>query len=192
MSSEIIPEDAPTPKGKGVMMTLFVNSDHAGDKVTHRSRTGYVVFLQNSPIAWFSKKQSSVETSTFGSEFMAMKTATEYIRGLRYKLRMMGIPIIGPCLTYGDNNAVVTNSTLPDSVLKKKSNSIAYNFVREGAARDEWRCRYIPTDENLSDLCTKPLAFGEKRIKFCQKLLHHLYDTGKHLARGATRVLGGI
>ena len=190
--SEVIPEDAPVPKGKGMMMTLFVNSDHAGDKVTSRSRTGYVVFLQNSPITWFSKKQSSVETSTFGSKFMAMKTATEYIRGLRYKLRMMGIPIIGPCLTYGDNNAVVTNSTLPDSVLKKKSNSIAYNFVREGAARDEWRCRYIPTDENLSDLCTKPLAFGEKRIKFCQKLLHHIYKSGKHLARGATRVLGGI
>ena len=77
--SEVIPEDAPVPKGKGMMMTLFVDSDHAGDKVTRRSRTGYVVFLQNSPITWFSKKQSSVETSTFGSEFMAMKTATEYI-----------------------------------------------------------------------------------------------------------------
>ena len=84
--SEIVPEDAPTPKGKGVMMTMFVDSDHAGDKVTCRYRTGYVVFLQNSPITWFSKKQSSVETSTFGSEFMAMKTATEYIQGLRYKL----------------------------------------------------------------------------------------------------------
>ena len=84
--SEVIPEDAPTPKRKGMTMTLFVDSDHAGDKVTCRSRTGYIVFLQNSPIPWFSKKQSSVETSTFGSEFMAMKTATEYIRGLRYKL----------------------------------------------------------------------------------------------------------
>ena len=51
--SEIIPEDAPTPKGKGMMMRLFVDSDHAGDKVTCRSRTGYVVFLQNSPITWF-------------------------------------------------------------------------------------------------------------------------------------------
>ena len=84
--SEIILEDAPTPKGKGMMMTLFVDLDHAGDKVTCRSRTGYVVFFQNSPITWFSKKQSSVETSTFDSEFMAMKTATEYIWGLRYKL----------------------------------------------------------------------------------------------------------
>ena len=104
----------------------------------------------------------------------------------------MGIPIICPCLTYGDNNAVVTNSTLPDSVLKKKSNSIAYNFVQEGAARDEWRCRYIPTDDNLSDLCTKPMAFGAKRIKFCKILLHHLYEKGKHIARGATCLVGGV
>ena len=123
---------------------------------------------------------------------MAMKTATEYIRGLRYKLWMMGIPIIGPCLTYSDNNAVVTNSTLPDSVLKKKSNSFAYNFVRERAARDEWRCRYIPTDENPSDLRTKPLLFNDKRIKFCQMLLHHIYESGKHFARGATRLIGGM
>ena len=114
-----------------MIMRLFVDSDNAGDKVTCRSRTGYVVFLQNLPIAWFSKKQSSVETSTFGSEFMAMKTATKYIQGLRYKLQMMGISILGPCLTYGDNNAVVTNSTLPDSVLKKKTKSVAYIFVRE-------------------------------------------------------------
>ena len=76
----------------------------------------------------------------------------------------MGIPIIGPCLTYGDNNAVVTKSTLPDSVLKKKSNSIAYSFVREGITRDEWRCRYILTDENISDLCTKPLAYSDNVI----------------------------
>ena len=83
--TEAHPPNAPKPLGKGVELRLFVDSDHAGDKVTRRSRTGYIVFLQNSPITWFSKKQSSVETSTFGSEFMAMKTATEYIRGLRYK-----------------------------------------------------------------------------------------------------------
>ena len=105
---------------------------------------------------------------------------------------MMGIPIEGPCYTYSDNNAVVTNSTLPDSVLKKKSNSIAYNFVWEGAARDKWRCRYVLTDDNLSDLFTKPMAYGAKRIKFYKMLLHHLYKKGKHIARVATCLVGGI
>ena len=58
---------------------LFVDADHAGDLVTRRSRTGFIVFLNNAPIYWSSKKQNSVETSTFGSEFVAMKQATEYL-----------------------------------------------------------------------------------------------------------------
>ena len=62
-----------------------------------------------------SKKQTSVETSSFGSEFIAMKLCFEYLRGLRYKLRMMGIPCEGPCYIYGDNQSVLANMTIPDS-----------------------------------------------------------------------------
>ena len=116
-----------------------------------------------------------METSTFGSEFMAMKHCTEYIRGLRFKLRMMGITINGPTFVYGDNQSVLANTTGPDSSLKKKSNSIAFHFVREGTARDEWRTAYIESDENTSDLLTKCLPSGEKRRKFGGRLLHHLY-----------------
>ena len=61
-----------------------------------------------------------VETSTFGSEFIAAKTATEMIQALRYKLHMMGIPIDGPTNMFCDNKAVVRNSTMPESTLKKK------------------------------------------------------------------------
>ena len=87
------------------------------------------------PIYWSSKKQTSCETSTFGSEFVAVKQATEYKRGLRYKLQMMGVIVDEP----GDNQSVLANTTSPSSALKKKSNAIAYHFVREGCARDEWR-----------------------------------------------------
>ena len=127
--SEPVPSDAPEQRGKGFVMRLFVDSDHAGDAVTRRSRTGFLVYLQGALIHSYTKKQSSVETSTFGSEFMAMKVATEYVRGLRYKLRMMGIPIRGPCYVFGDNKSVIRNSSIPDSVLKKKRNSIAYNHT---------------------------------------------------------------
>ena len=69
-----------------------------------------------------SKKQPMVETSVFGSEFVAMKTGIETLCGIRYKLRMMGIPIrAGPNYIYGDNTSVITNSTKPDSKLNKKS-----------------------------------------------------------------------
>ena len=66
-----------------------------------------------------------------------MKLCCEYLRGLRYKLRMMGIPVIGPVYIYGDNQSVLCNTSIPESQLKKKSQSIAYHFIREGCSRDE-------------------------------------------------------
>ena len=88
---------------------------------------------------------------------------------------MMGISINGPTFVYGDNQSVLANTSGPDSALKKKSNSIAFHFVREGTARDEWRTAYIQSDENTSDLLTKCLPSGEKRRKLRGRVLHHLY-----------------
>ena len=153
----------PTPIGQTMTMRVYVDSNHAGDVLTRRSRTGFVVFLNQAPIYWKSKKQTSCETSTFGSEFVAMKQATEYIRGRRYKLRMMGIPVDEPAFVYGDNQSVLANTSLPTSMLKKKSNAVAYHFVREGCAPDEWRTAYVNTHNNVADLLAKPLPSGEKR-----------------------------
>ena len=82
------------------------------------------------PVSWYSKKQSTIESSVFGAEFIALKIAMETARGLRYKLRMMGIPISGPIYAYGDNMSVIHNTQRPESTLKKKSNSIAYHACR--------------------------------------------------------------
>jgi len=168
---EELPPNMPEARGRGFVMRCFVDSDHAGESVTRRSRTGFLVFLNCAPIYWLSKKQTSCETSTFGSEFVAMKQATEYVRGLRYKLRMFGIPCEDPTFIYGDNQSVLANTSVPDSQLKKKSNSIAYHFVRDGCARDEWRTTYVNTHDNPADLMTKPLSAGEKRTKFVRMLL---------------------
>ena len=106
-----------------------------------------------------------------------MKQCCEYIRGLRYKLRMMGIPVIGPAYILGDNQSVLANTSNPDSMLKKKSQSIAYHFVREGVARDEWSTAYVNTHDNEADLLTKTLPHGEKRKGFVRNLLHHIFRT---------------
>lgn len=171
---ESLPCGMPQPRGFGFTMRAFIDADHAGDVVTRRSRSGFIVYLNSAPIYWLSKKQTSVETSSFGSEFMAMKHCTEYIKGLRYKLRMMGIPCEGPTYVFGDNQSVLCNTTDPDSTLKKKSNSIAYHFVREGCARDEWRTSYINTKENVADLMTKPLPAGDTRMSLIRNLMYHL------------------
>ena len=90
--NEELPPNMPEPRGTGFVMRAKVDADHAADTVTRRSRTGFLVYLNCALVSWTSKKQTSVETSSFFSEFVAMKQCCEYLRGLRYKLRMMGIP----------------------------------------------------------------------------------------------------
>jgi hypothetical protein len=86
---------------------------------------------------------------------------------------MMGIITVNePAFVFDDNQSVLANTTAPASTLKKKSNAIAYHFVREGSAHDEWRTAYINMNDNIADLLTKPLA-GLKRSKFVQMILHH-------------------
>ena len=156
-------------------MHAKVNADHALDTITRHSRMEFLVYLNCAPIYWWSKKQNSMESSSFVSAFIAMKQCCEYVCGLRYKLRMMGISCDDPTFIYGDNQSVLANTTIPNSTLKKKSQSIAYHFVQEGAAQDEWRMTYVNTHENEADLLTKQLPSGEKRKSFVQKLLHHIF-----------------
>ena len=56
---------------------------------------------------------------------MAMKTSVEALRGIRYKLRMMGVPLTGPTYIYGDNMSVIYNTSQPESTLKKKKTPFA-------------------------------------------------------------------
>ena len=121
--------NAPAPRGIGFTMRAFVDSDHARDSITRRSRTGFIVFLNNAPIFVHSKKQGSCETSSFGSEFIAMKSCCECLRGLRYKLRMFGILVECPAYVFGDNHHGMSNLSKSDSVLKNKSSSIHHHFV---------------------------------------------------------------
>ena len=79
---------------------------------------------------------------------------------------MMGILREGPAYIQGDNQSILANTTIPDSTLKKKSQSISYHFVREGSARDKWRTTYVNTPENEADLLTKLFPSGEKRKGF--------------------------
>jgi hypothetical protein len=79
---EEIPPNAPPTRGPREMIRIYVDADHAVNMVTRHSRTGYVQFVNNAVVNWFSKNQGSIETSTFGNEFIALKTAIEANRGL--------------------------------------------------------------------------------------------------------------
>jgi hypothetical protein len=109
-AAEAIPTNMPQPRGKEISMSCFVDADHAGCMETRRSHIGIIIFVNRAPILWFSKRQNTVEASTYGSELLAMRIAIEMIEGLRYKLQMMGVSIPDECAVFCDNSAVVTNS----------------------------------------------------------------------------------
>jgi hypothetical protein len=153
-----LPPNMLPPRGTPVKVTCFVDADHAGDLRTRRSHTGIIIFINNAPIAWYSKKQNTVETSTFGSEFVAMRIAIEQCEALRYKLMMFGIAMDGPIDILGDNNSVKKNSSLPQSVLAKKHNSICYHRVRESVAAGIVQIAKVHTNDNLADILTKCLT----------------------------------
>ena len=83
---------------------------------------------------------------------------------------MMGIKVDEPNFIFGYNKSVLFNTTSTGSKLKKKSNAIAYHFVFEGVARDEWRTAYVGLDDNVADMLKKPLS-GPKRVKFARMIL---------------------
>ena len=122
-TTEAIPLNMPEPSGKYIDLRLMCDSDHAGDKSTRRSRTGYLIFINMELIAWLSKKQPTVQSSVFGAEFVAMKAGMEHLCGIWYKLRMMGVPLSGPSYIYGDNMSVIYNTQRPESTLEKKLTS---------------------------------------------------------------------
>ena len=69
-AKEAIPPDMPKPLGKEVVMRCFADADHAGNKLTRRSRTGFIIFLQMAHIYYCSKRQNTLGFSTYGSEFI--------------------------------------------------------------------------------------------------------------------------
>jgi hypothetical protein len=112
--------NASPPLKKEVDLLMMVDSDHAGDKTTQGSRTGFIIFLNMSLIIWLSQKQPTIESSVFGAEFVSMKLGLEALRGIRYKLCMMGVPMAGPTYVYGDNLSVIHNTQRPESTFEKE------------------------------------------------------------------------
>ena len=84
-------------------ITVFVDSNHAHNKVTRRSITGLIMLISRTPILYYSKQQGEVETSTNSAEFMAMRHAVEEVVALQYMLRCLSVNVDTASAVYGDN-----------------------------------------------------------------------------------------
>jgi hypothetical protein len=162
-TEELKPPNMPQPRGRVVTTACYVDSDHAGNLMTQRSHSGIFIYLQNTPIIWFSKRQNTVESSSFGSEFIALRIAVKMIEAIQYKLRMFGVPIINATSIYCDNISVVTNSSIPTSVLNKKHNPICYHRVKEAQAAGTVEVNWVEGEYDKVDLGTKTTLSATRR-----------------------------
>jgi hypothetical protein len=168
---EELPPKVPKPGGKKVSVGCFVDANRAGNVVARCSHTGVLIFTNRAPVWWFSKKQSAVEPSAFGSEFVALRIVMEQIKALRHKLRMLGVPVNGPADALCGDQGVVKNASTPEPTLSKKHNSTNCSLVREPAAAGAARVGKEGTETNLADGLTKSHS-APKRHKIFGSTLH--------------------
>jgi hypothetical protein len=152
---ELLPTDAPKPLGNAVTTVTYTDANLYHDMLTGRSVTGILHLCNQTPVDWFSKRQATVETATFGSEFTAARIAVDQIIDLRTTLRYLGIPVKQKSFMFGDNQAVVTNSTIPHSSLNKRHNALSYHRVREMIAAKILGYYWIDGKKNPADVVSK-------------------------------------
>mmetsp|Transcript_14250 Transcript_14250/g.33114 ORF Transcript_14250/g.33114 Transcript_14250/m.33114 type:complete len:144 (+) Transcript_14250:321-752(+) len=104
---------------------------------------------------WYSKKQSTVETATFGAEFVASRTCIEQIVDLRHSFRYMGIPVAKMSFEWGDNEKQVLSASFPYARLHKRHNILSYHYVRSMIARGFIALQHINGKDNCADILTK-------------------------------------
>ena len=156
---ELLPTDAPPPLGKTVTLTHYVDANLYHDAITGRSLTACLHFVNATPIDWYSKKQSTVETATYSSEFVAGRTCVEQIIDLRTTLRYLGVPIEETSYMFGDNESVVNSATNMYAKLHKRHTALAFHRVREAIASGFIAFSFIPGKINPADILSKHWSY---------------------------------
>ena len=145
----------PEQLGEAVTTTTTMDANLNHCLATGKSFTGYLHFVNKTPVDSYSKKQATVETATYGLEFVAAKTATEQIMDIRQTLRYLVALIGAKCFFFGDNRSVVTSATLPHSTLTKRHNILTFHRVREAIVAKLMAFYWIQSAYNLSDMLSK-------------------------------------
>jgi hypothetical protein len=154
---EVVDPDTPPPLGKQpVKCTAFMDANLYHCQLSGRAAAGILHFFNSTPVDWFSKKQSTVvQTATFGSEFVAARTATDQIITNRSALRYLGVEVKGTTILYGDNRSVIDNSTIPHSRLNKRHIALSYHRVREALCAGIMDFLWIDSKNNPADILSK-------------------------------------
>ena len=135
----------------------YSDADFAGCKVDRKSTSGGCQFLGDRLVSWSSKKQKSISTSTAEAEYIAAGSCCAQILWMKnqlqdYALSYSKIPI------YCDNQSAIAMTGNPVQHSLMKHISIRYHFIREYVMEGTIELHFVPTNQQLADIFTKPLA----------------------------------
>jgi RNA binding exosome subunit len=125
------------------------------DITSRKLVTGILHLVNKTPIDWYSKKQATVATATYGLEFVAARTSVEQIIDLRTTLQYLGVPIREKSYIFGDNKSVVDSSMQLHAKLHKQHTMLSFHHVRETIASVIVGFFFIPGDINPADILSK-------------------------------------
>ncbi len=151
---EDLPSDVPSALGPKVMTITYVDANLLHCSLTGRASTGILHLVNGTPIDWYSKRQSTVQSATYGSEFVAARIATDQIIDLRLTLAYMGIKVV-KSIMFGDNQSVVTSASIPQSKLNKRHVALSYHRVREAISQKVLEFYHIDGKINPADMLSK-------------------------------------
>ena len=159
--SEMLPHDAPDPLGQFVTLSHYVDANLMHDVISGKSVTGILHMLNKTPIDWYSKKQATVETATYGSEFVAARICVEQVIDLRNTLRYLGVPLRAKSYMFGDNKSVVDSSMQVNAKLHKRHVILSFHRVRESIASGMIGFFHIAGESNPADILSKHWGYSQ-------------------------------
>jgi hypothetical protein len=154
-AKEEYPPNLPPMRGNPVQQVTYIDANLYHDMLSGKAVTALLHFLNQTPIDWYSKKQSTVETATFGSENTAARTAIEQMRTIKFTLLYLGVPIVDRSIMVGDNKTVVESAVQPHSRLHKSHLMLSYHYVREAIASGNYAYVWLNGKDNPADILSK-------------------------------------
>jgi len=154
-AEEEMPPDSPKLKGKSITVTSYFDASLHHDAIGGKAVTGVLHLFNQTPVDWFSKLQSAVETAAFGSEHVAARTCAEQIIDLCPTLHYLGAPINGRTMVFGDNESVINSAAIPHSKMHKRWVALSYHRVRWPVAAGIINVHHASSKDNAADTLSK-------------------------------------
>jgi hypothetical protein len=145
------------PWNNQLKMTAYTDASYGNCLDTRRSFSGYIFQLGNATISWRCRKQRSVATSTCEAEYMALAMTVKHHLWLKRGLQELLKQDI-PTALFCDSNAAIDVAYNPKLNDRSKHIDVAYHFTREQIDQGNVSVMYVPSEENLADICTKGMT----------------------------------